>query len=289
MMRRRRLAVAVVLLAVAAFFYFAVPVAKSGANFIVWKLTSGSCSSSGYATNGDVRIHYSVYGDGPPLVLLHGGLSSNIDWIGEIPALSRHYRLILINLRGHGRSSLGAEPFTYRLLAADVLSVLDELRIATTDIVGWSDGGNTGILFAIEYPQRIRRLVAISANFHPQGIAAEMHDTIRNAPEDIDPAIGRWLYRWQSAAPAQWSQLRDRVITMWRGYPQLSQEDLGAVRAPTLLIVGAEDDIEMSHALAMVAAIPNAELVVIPEVGHAVPHDAPDTLVRNIERFLVAD
>jgi len=231
----------IVLFAVLGIACTAVPLVRSGINFVLWKATTDVAYASGFADNGDARIFYESYGNGSPLVLLHGGLSSNLDWIGEIPALSRKFRLVLINLRGHGKSSLGDEPFTYRLLAADVHAVLDALNIERADIVGWSDGGNTGLLFAINYPTRIGRLVAISANYHPEGIIDEVFEAIENSPESIDPPLNRWIHRWLSGRPSQWADLRHRVIDMWRNYPLLSLGELANIRSPTLVVVGARD------------------------------------------------
>lgn len=279
----------IVLFAVLGIAYTAVPLVRSGINFVVWKATTNIAYASGFAENGNTRIFYESYGDGTPLVLLHGGLSSNLDWIGEIPTLSQNFRLVLINLRGHGRSTLGDEPFTYRLLASDVLAVFDELHIERANIVGWSDGGNTGLLFAINYPTRIRRLVAISANYHPEGIVEGVFEMITNAPEKIDPLPNRWMHRLLSGRPEQWAELRQRVIEMWHGYPLLSPAELADVHAPTLVMIGADDDVELQHSRSMAAAIAGAELLVIPDVGHAVPRDAPEAVVTNVERFLRGD
>jgi pimeloyl-ACP methyl ester carboxylesterase len=269
--------------------YIAVPYVRGAINYVAWRLAAAPEFSQGYATNDGVQIHYTLCGNGPPLLLLHGGLSSTLDWMGEMPALTRSFRVILLDMRGHGKSSFGPEHFTYRLLASDVRAVLDTLDIERADIVGWSDGGNTGLLFAIEYPHRLHRLVVISANFNPDGISAAAFDPIENRPEEIDPFLSRWFHHWQSESPGRWVQLRDRVVAMWRDYPQLTPEALSAVRVPTLVMVGGQDYIELSHAQVMVQALADAELVVIPNVGHAVPRYAARAVTLNIERFLSSE
>ncbi|MGA9573808.1 MAG: alpha/beta hydrolase [Lysobacterales bacterium] len=263
--------------------WWVIPVFRSGVEYLGWKAFSAPAISSGFAQNGEVRIHYSIYGDGPPLVLLHGGLSSSLDWIGEIPELSRHYKVIAIDLRGHGLSSPGANPFTYRQFAQDVLAVLDSLSIASADIAGWSDGGNVGLLFALQFPERIGHLIAISANFNPGGILSEFRN---NVPAETDSWIRRWLHRITTGAPSLWPQHLKRVTQMWQHFPQLTTEDLNRIRTPTLVVVGEHDYVKLAHARAMADALPDGQLLVLSNVGHSIPRDAPDRLLKSMEQFL---
>jgi pimeloyl-ACP methyl ester carboxylesterase len=266
-----------------------VPVVRSGFSFLAWRALADTSMEKGFVQNGDARISYTTYGNGPVLVLLHGGLSSGLDWLGEIPAFARKFTVVVINFRGHADSSLGDASLTYDLLATDVVAVLDKLKIQRASILGWSDGGNTGLLFALDYPDRIDRLIAISANYDPAGIDADVMRDITESPEAAGSWVSRWLYRLQSSSPEKWAELQDRVVTMWRNYPRLTKVDLQRIKAPTLLIVGARDDIEQAHAAIMAAAIPHARLLVIPGVGHSVPRDAPGTVIEAGLAFLSGD
>jgi pimeloyl-ACP methyl ester carboxylesterase len=262
------------------------PVSGNLFRYAWWRTFSHQETSGGYVQSGDASIFYRTYGSGPPLVLLHGGFSSSLDWFSEIPELSGHYRTILVDLRGHGRSTMGGSPFSYRLLAGDVLAVLDTLEIAQSDMVGWSDGGNAALLFELQYPERVRRLVTISANYNPGGIKAAV---LAQGSEDTpgqQSLVARWLHALRSPEPGRWGQLQSRVLNMWRHFPQLETGDLAAVASPTLVIVGGEDYVDTGHAHSMAAAIPGARLLVLPGVGHAVPRDAPAELLSAIEQFL---
>jgi pimeloyl-ACP methyl ester carboxylesterase len=276
-----RLAVFVMTVAI-----LSVPVLRTGIYFLAWRIYADAPVEKRFAVSGDARISYTTYGAGPPLVLLHGGLSSSLDWIGEIPAFSRYYKVIVLDLRGHAESTLGNEAFTYRLLASDVAVVLDDLGIERSSIAGWSDGGNVGLLFALNYPTRIERLIAISANFHPDGVADEVMQQIVDAPDRAGSLVARWLYHFRSPSPENWPKLQRRVTQMWQSRPTLTVEDLKSISAPTLLIVGARDDIDREHSEAMAAAIPKAELIIVPRVGHAVPRNAPSIVTENALRFL---
>lgn len=262
------------------------PVSGSVLRYFWWWSTSRVSATSGNVEAGDARIHYQTYGCGAPLVLLHGGLSSGLDWIGELPELSRRFQVILIDLRGHGRSTIGSQPFTYRLLAHDVRVVLDALGVARTDIVGWSDGGNVGLLFALEYPAAIGRLIAISANYSPAGISPTFEIPQGSDSGQSRLTVSRLLHRLRSPEPDGWSQLHRRVTSMWRAYPKLGPTDLQTIKTPTLILVGSDDHIDTAHASDMATAMPDAELVILDGVGHAIPRDAPRMVLQNIESFL---
>jgi pimeloyl-ACP methyl ester carboxylesterase len=126
--------------------------------------------ASGMAPVNGIALYYAIYGHGAPLVLLHGGLASADYWSAQIPAFARSHEVIVVDSRGHGRSTRDARPYSYDLMASDVIALLDDLRIAKASIVGWSDGGIIGLDIAMRYPERIDRLFAFGANFDPTGL-----------------------------------------------------------------------------------------------------------------------
>lgn len=262
------------------------PLSSNVIRYVWWRTFPDTPATEGYVQSGDAKIYYQTFGDGPPVVLLHGGMSSSLDWFAVVPRLSRQHRTILIDLRGHGRSGMGKTRFTYRLLAQDIRSVLDRLAVERSDIVGWSDGGNVAMLFALDYPNRIQRLITISANFNPSGLTDEAVALTADAPAAGQSIVARLLYELRSATPARWGRLKAKVSRMWKNYPQLQEEDLSAIRAPTLVVIGSDDYVLQSHAKKMVEAIPGSELLVLPQTGHAIPRTAPDALLENINRFL---
>ncbi len=101
----------------------------------------------------DIELYYEIYGSGPPLILIHGGLGNTGYWDKQIPIFAEHYQVIALDSRGHGRSTFNEEPIGYALMTADVVALMDYLEIATADIVGWSDGGIIGLDLAINYPE----------------------------------------------------------------------------------------------------------------------------------------
>ena len=250
-----------------------------------WRLTSPP-AVVGKVVSGDATIHYRISGQGAPLVLLHGGLSSSIDWYALLPGLSRQFQVISIDSRGHGQSTLGHQPYTYHLLADDVIAVLDELDIRSADVAGWSDGGNTALMLALYYSERIKRVVAISANAHLDGLTPEASDHIDRIDPERPPLIFRVLYIIQSPHPSRLIKLRSDVLALWQSGLHFTCEDLNRVTSPVLLIIGQNDDVALDHAQEMRDCLRQADLHVLPAVGHTVPQSAPERVLALMLDFL---
>src|SRR5262249_45844209 len=119
---------------------------------------------SGNANVNGISIYYAVYGNGPPVILLHGGLANADYWGNQITALMRRRTVIVMDSRGHGRSTRDARPYGYDLMADDVVGLLDFLNVPKADVVGWSDGGILGLALAIRHKDRVGRVFAFAAN-----------------------------------------------------------------------------------------------------------------------------
>lgn len=251
-----------------------------------WRVFTDVESEQGYVDSGDVSLYYEVHGQGPTLVLLHGGLTSMRVFFGQLPTLSKNHRVVSIDLRGQGRSSLGEQPFTYRLLAQDVLAVLDALKLSSVDLVGWSDGGIIGLMIALEQPSRVNHLVTIGANFHPDGLTNETMQRIENSEPSSESFMTRLLYRLQSPQPQRWEELWQRVNLLWLTRPTLTTDDLEKISIPTLVIVGEKDSVALDHAEEMALAMGDARLIVVPKAGHSLLTQYPDLILETIEDFI---
>ena len=250
----------------------------------LWWRTTAAQPVPGSVLSGDARIHYSRFGQGPALLLLHGGLSNRLSWFSQIPCLVQAGRqVIVVDTRGHGRSELGGRELSYRQFADDAVRVLDELGLAHTDVVGWSDGGNIGLLLGRYHPERINRIVAISANYDPSGLTPEAH------ADATTPSQGMryWLRRWWTHAGEHTGELEQRIKRLWRTAPHLTADDLRAIPTPTLIIVGRNDVVSVDHAEEMAGLLPNSRLLILPD-GHALPITHPDEINRAIGGFLFA-
>ena len=289
--------------AVGSTLWLARPYSIDLVRYVVWRATAGRAFATGGAPSGDARIAWRTIGpldpgaggagargvDGtdPPVVLLHGGFGTDLDWYAQVPALARRRALVLVDTRGHGGSSLGERPLSYRLFAEDVVAVLDALGIGRADVVGWSDGANTGLMLALEHAPRVRRLVAISANARPEGLVPRVREALARGGVGGSP-IARLLHRATSPEAERWEALAEGVAGLWRNHPRLDKVDLARIAAPTLVVAGSEDDVRLGHLDEVVRAMPRARLVVLPGVGHRVPQSAPREVLDLIEGFLGA-
>jgi pimeloyl-ACP methyl ester carboxylesterase len=239
---------------------------------------------SGYAPVNGVRIYYAEFGRGDPVILLHGGLG-NIEQFGnQIPALETHYKVIAVDSRGHGRSTRSAAPFSYHLMADDVLGVMDHLRITKAAIIGWSDGGIIGLDLAIYHPNRLTKLVAIAANYSVSGL--------RNSKTKSETlteyyTLVRSDYERLSSTPKQYDNFLAAMRAMWRSQPEYTLTQLSSIQVPTLIVDGEYDEIvQREHTEELAHLIPGGRLVIVPESSHFVMFQRPNALNQTISNFL---
>lgn len=242
-----------------------------------------------FADLGDVRLHYVVRGEGPPLLLIHGGGDSARAFGRQLPALARHFRCIAPDSRGHGRSSAGAAPLTYARMAGDLPALLDHLGLEAVHVLGWSDGGIIGLHLAMHHAARVRRLALFGANFRVEGYTQAFRDWLRTAtPETWFPGAAEAFLR-QAPDPERWPALVAQLKRLWSSEPDWDEAALGRIRAPTLVAVGDRDVVRLEHALALYRAIPGAQLCVLPGATHDALAERPALANAIVRDFLRAD
>ena len=143
--------------------------------------TLPSAAQSGLAPVNGIKIWYATFGRGEPVILLHGGLANSNYWGLLVRALAPKYRVIVMDSRGHGRSSRDDRPYGYDLMASDVIALMDFLKVPKVAIVGWSDGAILGLDIAMHHPERLSRLFAFAANSDPSGVADIASSPVFNA------------------------------------------------------------------------------------------------------------
>jgi pimeloyl-ACP methyl ester carboxylesterase len=218
---------------------------------------------------GDITTYFEVHGEGKPLILLHGGLGSADDWFNQVPVFSQQYRVIAPDSRGQGRTTDSEAPISYHLMAEDTLRLMDYLRIDSAYVVGWSDGGNTGLDLAIHHPERVIALVAYGANTSPEGLQESVIAYLRDSSVDVLQRDNEGKYLNLSPQPERLPIVIEKMRTMWLTQPTFTAEELAGIKAPTLIVDGQNEEIiRTDHAKAIAKAIPNAELILLPGVGH---------------------
>lgn len=221
---------------------------------------------SGYAPINGIKIWYAIFGRGEPVILLHGGLANSNYWGNQVPVLAKFYQVIVMDSRGQGRSTRDSQSFSYKLMASDVIGLLDYLKIRRAAIVGWSDGAIIGLVIAMRYPERMTKLFAFGANSDPGGARENVGE---NPVLKESVARREKEYRQLSATPDQYSLVRDQIREMQRTQPDFSAQQLRSITAPTWIVDGDHDEaIKRENTLFLADQIPGAGLLLQPGVSH---------------------
>ncbi len=239
----------------------------------------------GYVEHDGARFWYAAYGSGPPVLLLHGGLGHSGNWGYQVPALlSSGYRAVVIDSRGHGRSTRDTRPFAYELMAADVAAVMDALHLEQAGLVGWSDGACTALVLASKAPSRVAGVFFFACNMDPSGVK-EM--------TDFTPILRRCIsrhakdYARLSATPDQFDALSDAVGLMQRTQPNYEAHDLAQIGVPVTIVQSEHDEfIKRDHAEYLARSIPRAEFVLLHSVSHFAPLQRPELFNNAMLAFL---
>lgn len=238
----------------------------------------------GYVEREGAWIWYATYGVGAPVILLHGGLGHSGNWGYQVPALvASGHCAVVIDSRGHGRSTRDARPYTYELMAADVLAVMDALRMERAWFVGWSDGACIALVFAAQNPSRVEGVFFFACNMDPSGVKE-----IESSPM-LERCFGRHAkdYARLSNTPDQFKDLVEAVSLMQRTEPNYSASDLAAIRVPVTIVQSERDEfIKREHAEYLARTIPGAELMMLDGVSHFAPLQRPELFNAAVLRFV---
>jgi pimeloyl-ACP methyl ester carboxylesterase len=239
----------------------------------------------GYVGHDGARIWYAAYGSGDPVILLHGGLGNSGNWGYQVPALiEAGHRVVVIDSRGHGRSTEDSRRYTYELMAADVLAVMDELLVEKATVVGWSDGACIAMVLAARAPSRVAGVFFFGCNMDPSGTKE-----IEWPNPTIERSFSRHAkdYAALSATPGQIQAFVDAVSEMQRTEPNYSARDLAEIRVPVSIVQSEHDEfIKPEHAEYLARSIPGAELVILPGVSHFAPLQRPEQFNTVVRSFL---
>ena len=238
---------------------------------------------SGVAAVNGIRLWYAVFGHGDPVILVHGGLANSDYWGLQIPVLARRYQVIVLDSRGHGRSTRTAAPIGYDAMAADVLALMDTLHIGKAALVGWSDGAIIGLDIAIHHPERLTKLFAFAANSDPSGVKDVDKSPVFTAY--IDRASRE--YAKLSPTPMQFKAFLDNISRMWASEPHFTDEQLRGIKVPTWIVDADHDEaIKREDTDHMASLIPGAGELILPAVSHFAFLQDPGMFNEALMRFL---
>jgi len=223
----------------------------------------------------DISQYYVEKGQGAPLILLHGNGEDSSYFVHQMEPFAQHFRVIALDTRGHGRTPRGEAPFTIRQFAEDLLGFLDEHHIDKAHLLGFSDGGNIALVFALAHPDRVGKLVLNGANLDPSGVKRSVQ-----IPIEIGYRIAKSF-----AAKSPKAKSNAEMLGLMVNEPHIDPKELSKLTMPVLVVAGTRDMIKKSHTELISQRLPNAKLVFL-EGDHFVAHIHPHEFNLVVDQFL---
>lgn len=223
----------------------------------------------------DIKHFYLEQGQGEPILLLHGNGESSAYFQNQMGPLGSRYHVYALDTRGHGKTPRGSAPFTIRQFADDLAGFMEEQNIAKAHVLGFSDGGNIAMVFALRYPDRVDRLILNGANLDAKGVKRSVQ-----LPIELGYRVARIF-----AGKSEGARRNAELLGLMVNEPNVPAEALASIRARTLVIVGTKDMIRQEHTRQIARSIPGAELTLI-EGGHFIANRNADEFNRRVLEFL---
>ena len=238
-------------------------------------------AAGGFVDINGISMYYELYGEGPPLVLIHGSGQSIADMAAQIDGFRDQYLIIVADSRAHGKSGMTDQQMTYRQMASDWAGLINALTTEPARVIGWSDGGNIALELARAHSELIDRVAVMGANLAPD-----------------ESAVYPWAVNWVLEESANiekqladgdvsqnWAALKQQFYLL-RELPDMSLEELASIQAPVLVMAGDRDIIREEHTLLIYQTLPNAHLAIFPGETHFTPATDPELFNRTVDRFM---
>jgi len=234
----------------------------------------GNNSKAGkYVTSGDAKIYYEVYGDGPPLLLLHGGYYGYIsEFEMYFPDLIKNFKVIAVATRGHGRSEIGHEKMSYQLFAKDAIAVLKQEKLTSVLVMGFSDGAITGLVLAAENASYVKKLVSMGGGintgmYRPNSLQSVWRMDGKKEEQDAPDFLKERMKIMPE--PNRFAEWVDRLKEVWLAPVWISEDKVAAIKCPVMIVGGDRDDYARTESFVEnYKLIPNSRLMILPNSGH---------------------
>jgi pimeloyl-ACP methyl ester carboxylesterase len=222
------------------------------------------------------NMYYEIYGQGEPLLMIHGNGGSISSFINQIPYFAKKYKVIAVDSRAQGKSEDLQDSLSFEMMTDDFSALLDKLHIDSCYVLGWSDGGINGLLLAIRHPEKVKKLAITGANLWPDTAAIsaadyqwglDFYDTLGKMPQTPEIIKTRKLVKLDTFEP------------------HITREQLQQIKCPTLVIGGDHDIILTEHTVYIAKSIPNAFLWILPNSSHSTLIDYKDMFNKTVDDF----
>ena len=228
-----------------------------------------------YAPVNGIRLYYEIYGAGEPLLLLHGNNMSIASFNRQIPELAKKYQVIALDSRGQGNSSADSTKLTYELFADDAAAFLDFLGIDSAHVLGWSDGGNIGLLLAMEHPRKVKKLASMAAVLY--------NDNTSISPK-LNALLRKQLAEMKDKGIAE-ADMNYRLKNLLLTEPHIQPDSLTKVTVPVLVMAGEDDIVKREHTALIARKLPESTLKIFRKAGHEAPKEVTEEFNRAVMDF----
>jgi pimeloyl-ACP methyl ester carboxylesterase len=256
-------------------------------------------ADSGLVPVNGIRVYYEVYGEGKPIVLLHGAFYTiEMNWGQLIPELSKTRKVIAIELQGHGHTPFSDRKFDFATLASDVEGVMNHLKIDNADVAGYSMGGSVAYQLAIQSPERVRKLVIISSTYKSIGWLPEVTNAFKNfKPEFFTNSPMKAAYDEVAPDKTKWTKFLEQMFA-FAGTPfNMGDSNIAKISSPVLLISGDNDGLDKIELIktyqllggavsADLGPMPKSHLAIVPSQGHVSLMMQTKTILGYLDGFL---
>lgn len=266
---------------------------------VSFALAQSKPNASGYAPVNGQKVYYEIYGQGTPIVLLHGAyMTIGLNWGPLIPELSKTHRVIAIEVQGHGHTPWTNRPLTLEAVADDVDKTLQYLKIDSADIVGYSYGGSLAYTLAIKNPKRVNKLVIISSTYKSEGWQKEVRDAMQGLrPEFLTNTPLHDEYKKVAPDTTQWNAFLTGMIEFVKKHFDLGDQNIKNIKSPVLIIAGDNDGIDKpvlmqtysllgGNVFADMGGLPKSQLAIVPAQGHVSVMMQTDVILGYLKGFL---
>lgn len=257
-------------------------------NFGYGQINYGSNNGKNLTIKG-TTIYYEEYGEGPSLLLLHGGFGDISSFKHIIPKLSEHFHLILPDSPGHGRSEFPSEPLSFQIMAEYYSEMIDKLKLDNVYVIGFSDGGNSGLLLANYRPDKVKKLLVSGANYKSKAYIGmdEFRETILDV-EWVESNWNEWIVDYKKNSPSgDWKRFITEGSEMWLAEEYFSKNILEEISIPVLVVYGDNDSVIIEHGIEIKNAIKNSQFCILPNTTHSVFGKKNDLIINIIQEFFI--
>ncbi len=223
------------------------------------------------------KMYAEIYGEGQPLLFIHGNGGSIAAFTNNIPYFSKKYKVIIADSRSQGKSADTGDSLTYEMMADDYAALLSEMKIDSANVIGWSDGGINGLLLAIRHPEKVKKLAVTGANLQPDSNAV-----FQEVWDIVEPEYQKLKKKTVRSAEEKngW-----KLLQLLHDQPHIPTSELGKIACPVLVIGGDHDVIKEDHTMQIYHSIPKAYLWILPNSGHSTPVVYKDIFNTTVDDF----